>query len=365
MFQHALTIFRVRGIPIRLHVSLLLFVPYVIFFATYQFLGLAETLDLPRAALRLPPYAWGAILGVGLLASIVLHELAHCAVALSSGAKVHSITLMMLGGVSRLEKDVRPEREAWMAFAGPLTSFGLGLLGYLGYRFAPVSAEVGVALLVLGGINVMLGIFNLLPAFPMDGGRVLRGLLAKRMGRVRATRIATTVGRAMAILFGLYGLLSLNLLLVFIAFFIYAGASAERTRFEMQDVLRGIPVTAFMDPRLGEAHAFEPAAEVARRLFAAHLVGAKIVREEGGAPRTVGVVTADDLARRAAAARGVPVEAAMRDLPKVHESDDATDAIEAFGEGAPAVLVLDARDDVVGLVTPEDVRRAAMLGALR
>src|SRR6266542_2599375 len=123
MFGKSWTVFRVRGIPIRVHVSLLLFLPYIAFVSSVQYRSLARSLGIDPAASALPPIAWGIVLAVALFVSVLLHELAHSFVALQNGVRVKSITLMMLGGVSSMERDVSPSREAWMAFAGPLVSF--------------------------------------------------------------------------------------------------------------------------------------------------------------------------------------------------------------------------------------------------
>jgi Zn-dependent protease len=373
MFDRSLTIARVRGIPIRLHVSLLLFLPYVVYVTTAQFDELAARVGVKTAPPHLPPFAWGIVLAVGVFASILLHELAHSVIALRAGARVRSITLMMLGGVSQIEDEVPAEREAWMAFAGPLTSFALGLACYGGYRLA-AGSEPAIALLALAVTNVALGAFNLLPAFPMDGGRVLRGLLAGRLGRLRATRVAAGLGRAVAVALGLFGLLSFNVLLVLIALFVYMGAGAERSRLEARDVLRGVPIARLMTERLGEARLDESAHAVAERLFHDNLVGARVVDGwSGPAPgepvrRTVGVVTIWDLARRAARGTAdVPMSDAMRtDLPVVHTRDDASRMLDALsGSDANAVVVLDDADEVVGLVTPDELARAVALGSAR
>jgi Zn-dependent protease len=369
MFDRSLTLFTVRGIPIRLHFSLLLFIPYIVFATSSQFLAIARSLDLPRAALHLPPLVWGGIIGLGLLASIVAHELAHCAVAVASGTRVSSITLMILGGVSRMQSDVPPEREAWMALAGPVTSFGLALANYAGYLYLPALEEIRIALLVLAILNLALGIFNLLPAFPMDGGRVLRGLLSRRLGQTRATQIATTVGKVMAGLFVIVGLVQFNLLLALIGWFVYVAASAERERVDAREVLRGVPVSAFMTDRLDEAAQKEPVGAVARRVLSSDLAGARVVDDvpmtNGHHAKTVGVVTSAELSQQAARNWNAPVQSAMHsDLPRVSVDADATEPLDALSSGAPAVLVVDGGHDVVGMVTPREMERAVALGAL-
>ena len=372
MLDRGWTIFRIRGIPVKLHVTLVLFLPYVAFVTSSQFKAIAEAVGLPRSEVFLPPLVWGSILAVGLFVSILLHELAHSFVALSNGVRVRSITLMMLGGVSRMERDVRPEREAWMAFAGPLSSFGIALVCWL-ISLLPLPAEVRVAFLALALANAVLGAFNLLPAFPMDGGRVLRGLLSSRLGIRRATSVAATIDKGMAVLFGLFGLLTFNVLLVLIAVFVYMGAAGEQGRSQFRQVLEGLPVADVMTDRLGEAHADERAGEVARRLFRQNLAGALVVDDEHhehdllDPHHVLGVVTAWDLARpELHRAPDATVGKAMRtDVPRVHTRDDAAATLDALVSGeAEAVLVLDEGEHVVGLVTPADLQRAlTLLGA--
>lgn len=371
MFDRGLTIFRVRGIPVKLHVTLLVFLPYVAFIASYQFRSIARAVGLPLDEVTLPPLVWGVILAIGLFVSILLHELAHCLVALRSGGGVRSITLMMLGGVSRMERDVRPDREAWMAFAGPLASFGVAVFAWL-MQLLPFPPEVRVAFLALAFANLVLGAFNLLPAFPMDGGRVLRGLLVRRLGAMRATQVAATIGKVMAVLFALVGLLSFNVLLVLIAAFVYMGASGEQVRLELRHVLEGLPVSDVMTARLGEAHVDENAGEVARRLFQQNLAGALVKdtngatsHDDGTTDHVLGIVTTNDLARPDAS-RGGPtatVGSTMRtDVPRVHARDDAATTLDALVNGdTDAVLVLDEGEHIVGLVTTADIQRAMAL----
>jgi Zn-dependent protease len=370
MFDRGVTILRIRGIPIKLHISLLIFLPYVAFAAASQFSFIASSLGLPREALHLPPLAWGVILAVGLFVAVLAHELAHSLVALKNGVRVRSITLMMLGGVSLIEGEDR-EHEAWMAFAGPLMSFAIGLVSYVVYRALPAPTEVGVAFLAFAVTNAILGVFNLLPAYPMDGGRVLRGLLTGRLGRDRATRVATGLGKGMAVLFGVAGLVSFNLILVLIAVFVYMGASAEQARMGARAIIRGIPIAQFMTDRIGEAHADESAKVVAERLLRNNLAGARVVDDmtSGGARRELGVVTVWDLARPAERGALLPVTvgAAMsRDVPRAHAGDDASRSIEAVASGeASVVAVLDEGERVIGLVTPAEIQRAlALVGAL-
>jgi Zn-dependent protease len=367
MFEHGLTLLRVRGIPVRLHWSLLLFLPYVAFVTTRQFGMISASLGVERAELVLPPWVWGALLAVGLFVSIVIHELAHSLVAVRNGARVRSITLMMLGGVSMIEGELPPGKEAWMAFAGPLASFGIAGVSWAVYRFAPLPEEVLAALVAFAGTNALLGVFNLLPAFPMDGGRVLRGLLSRSLGKERATAAAARVGQGMAALFALLAVWTFNPVLLLIAWFVYAGASAEKARLSLFSALSGMTVHDFMSDRLGEAWSDETVGAVLRRLLRSGLSGATVMEHVDDRARMAGVVTADDLegaAERGGA--GAPVTAAMDQAPRVvHPEEDVTRALGALSSGEThAVVVVDAQDHVIGLVTPADLRRAAVLGKL-
>lgn len=221
---------RIYGIPIKVHVTLIILLPII----AMQF-GLV----LGTTALF-----WGLLGAAGLFASVALHELGHSVVALSKGIRVREILLLPIGGIARLEN--MPERardELHIAVAGPLVSLALamlltaagGLIRLIGLmQFAQV-------LRILGFMNLFLALFNLLPSFPMDGGRIFRAVMTPRLGRVEATRIAVKIGRFMAILFGLFAILPpLNLFLLAIAVFIYMAAGSEYRMVLMQEAHRRV-----------------------------------------------------------------------------------------------------------------------------
>jgi Zn-dependent protease len=197
----AITLFHVKGVPIRAHWTLLLVLPYLAVVFSAQFTHMADVAGVRAASLRGPALLWGTLLAIALFASVAVHELAHTLVALARGGKVRDITLMLLGGISHFERvPERPATEALVAAAGPVTSLLVGgiLLAILhAVGHGPSDARLG--LLYLASLNLVLGLFNLLPAFPMDGGRLLRAALATGMGRARATAIAARVGMALAV----------------------------------------------------------------------------------------------------------------------------------------------------------------------
>ena len=365
MFERgSVRLFRVRGVPIRAHWSLLLILPYLVFVLSAQFGAVTSAADVPREALTLPAWVWGFILAIGLFASVVLHELAHVFVATRFGGRVRGITLMLLGGVSHITKmPRRPRYEALTALAGPALSIALGLLLiFLTTGAREGSADLVMAGFYLGTINIVVGIFNLLPAFPMDGGRVLRAVLAARMGPVRATRAAAVVGKVLAVGMALLGLWSGNLLLVVIGMFVYFGAGAEATGERAQAALEGLTAADLLPPvRVPDVIATpEPLSEALPRMRA---VGrpALIVVDEVGAP--VAVLEAADLARIPAAERPhLTVQDLVPRLRRRHvlvrADEPALEVIQRAGEhDARHVIVMDPRvpDGVLGLVSSPEI----------
>lgn len=239
----SLRLFTVRGIDIKIHITF----PLILIWAALQF-GLLSGAGWSGAL-------FGAIVIILLFAIVTLHELGHSVAAQRFGVAVKQIVLLPIGGVAQLDQiPETPWQEFVIAIAGPAVNFLLAILmGAL--SLLPGFDFVGVEDLTLTGsitlpliftyifaYNIFLGVFNLIPAFPMDGGRVLRALLAMRTDYLTATRWAVRVGQALAWVFGLYGFLSGNFFLILIAFFIYMGASAEGSLVQMRTFLRGITV---------------------------------------------------------------------------------------------------------------------------
>lgn len=207
---------RVAGIPVRLHWSLLLLAGVGLLFSGSGALGAVT----------------GAVL---LFASIVVHEVAHALVARTYGIQTRDIVLTPIGGIARLEgMPARGRAEVAIAIAGPLASLSIAALAWGLGTFVPVG--LGASLLgTLAWANGMLGLFNLIPAFPLDGGRVLRGALAESLGMRRATDLAVTVGRGAAIVMGIAGLATASVSLVLIAFFVWSASGRERDALVERD----------------------------------------------------------------------------------------------------------------------------------
>jgi Zn-dependent protease/CBS domain-containing protein len=276
---------------------LLLIVPYLAATFSVQFASVARIAGVRHGELLLPPLVWGAILAVGLFASVTLHEFSHSVLAVRFGGRVRAVTLMLLGGVSEMtQMPRRPRQEALMALAGPGTSLLLGALLFLIFRAASTApADVKLGAFYLGYMNLVLGVFNLVPAFPMDGGRILRALLASRLGAARATRVAARVGRYAALLMGLFGLWSTNYLLILVAIFVYFGAGAELAGEQVRQALEGLQVADLL-PAIRRPPATVPEdAPLSEVLPRMHEVGRLELIVTDGDSTPVAIIRAADL----------------------------------------------------------------------
>lgn len=233
---------RIRGVDIKLHFSLLFILFYVVLVASARFPLVVDEAGVDQAALLGGPFAWGVVFAVALFVSVLLHELAHVFVAQSMGVKVRGITLMMLGGISEMEQ--MPDKrfqEFKVAIVGPITSLAIAAALLSIERFA-TGSNIVLFSHWLGRVNLVLAIFNLLPAFPLDGGRVLRSLIAARQGNLRATQSAVKIGKVFAWFFGIVGFLQFNILLMLIALFLYMAASSELVLVTGKNILKGLKV---------------------------------------------------------------------------------------------------------------------------
>lgn len=357
--KSAFQIGRVRGIPIRIHVTFLLVLPFLAYAFGRSFAEAARLAGTSPGRLVGTPWLWGLGLALALFASVLVHELAHSIYAVRRGGKVRSITLLMIGGVSELAAP--PPNEAVMALAGPATSLVLGgiLLGLARLGRGVDLPNATFALFYLGQLNLVLGVFNLLPAFPMDGGRVLRSVLARRMGRVRATRLAARVGRAFALLFAAMGFLGPNLLLLVIAFVVYVGAEAEAREVLVRAALEGVRVRDFMSPLAAQVGADETLLAVADRMMRERRTR-YLVSDEG---RVLGFVTASAVKRVPGDDRArMRAREVVRPAQVVEAGEMLVDALHLLAE-APEVAVVDT-GRLVGTLSQLDVARGLELHEL-
>lgn len=237
----SLKLFSVRGIDIRVHFTF----PLILLWAAFQF-GVLGGAGLSGAL-------FGVVVIILLFGLVTLHELGHSFAALHYGVPVERIVLLPIGGVAQLRHmPDEPKQEFVIALAGPAVNVILAvLLGAAAVLFGlpitnPLTSGISLTFSAIFSYiffyNAVLFIFNMIPAFPMDGGRVLRSALAMRLDYGRATNIAVTLGRGLAILFGLYGLFNGGFFTVLIAIFIYSGATQEGRMVQFRQRLRGYTV---------------------------------------------------------------------------------------------------------------------------
>ena len=231
---------RYAGIDVYMHVTFLLLISWV------ALMHWRQGQSIMAAAVGI-----GFILAVFLC--VVLHEYGHALTARRYGIKTRDITLLPIGGLARLERlPTNPLQELWVALAGPAVNIviaaGLFVWLKLTASFEPLqimTLATGPFLERIMAVNILLAVFNMIPAFPMDGGRVLRAILARRLEYSRATQIAASIGQGIAVLFGFIGLFY-NPLLLFIALFVWIGAAQEASLAQMQSAIGGIPVRQAM-----------------------------------------------------------------------------------------------------------------------
>ncbi|QSQ20127.1 site-2 protease family protein [Pyxidicoccus parkwayensis] len=351
-----------RGIPIRVHFSLLLILPLLAISFGGAFRRAAEVAKVPPERLLGSPLLWGLGVAVGLFCSVLVHELAHTVYAMARGGRVRSITLMMVGGVSELsEAPPRPRDEALMALVGPLTSLFLAaLFGAATWLLQDTrSFNLQFACFYLGSLNLFLGAFNLLPAFPMDGGRIVRASLTGRLGAVRATRVASLMGRGFAVLFGLYGAFVLNPFLMVIAVFIYMGAEGEARQVRMKETLTRVPVSALMTPRLAGVEASSSLWEAMWALRQARRLALPVT--EGDRP--VGWVWLEPVRQVPEGERAMrTTRELMRPVVVVGMDEDGWTALRRMAEEeVPHLAVVAADGALVGTLDFADVQRGLEL----
>ena len=227
----------VRGIPILINITLILIIPLFAF---------AFAISPPPIGFATVPnaYVYGTIAGIMIFVFVLLHELGHSLLALRYGIEVKSITLYLIGGVSAIEIPTDPKLEFRTALVGPLVSLGLGAV-FFALSLAVTATVPNLFLENFAYINLVLGGFNILPAFPMDGGRVFRAWLASRQPYLKATHTAVQIGKIFAIGMGIVGLF-FSPILIIIAFFIYIAASDEERQTTITQTLAGIKVRDIM-----------------------------------------------------------------------------------------------------------------------
>jgi len=352
---------RVFGIPIYLHFSWLIIFGLIVWTLSTGYFP-SRYPDLPASS----NWAKGLVASLLFFVSILLHELGHAVVALHNGLRTRSITLFIFGGVAQLEKDPKDGRaEFWMAAAGPVVSLTLAGLFYAFAAVPFVGASAMAVAKYLALINLILAVFNLVPAFPMDGGRLLRGALWGSIGKARATRIAAGAGTFFAFflifagVFNLLGGASLTgIWYIAIGWFIKDASASSYQQVRLDEALRGVTVQDAMVQGVVTVPGEVSVAEAAREHFLhTGYGGYPVVRGEA----VVGLLCLKDVLRLSAEEReATSVQGAMRPLTDdiVTEPDAPLPAaLGKMAQAGTARLLVMHDGQLVGLLTMSGVIR--------
>ena len=353
----SLTIGRFGGTAVKIHVTFLLLLAWI-GFSAWQLHGAAAARD-------------SVLFIVLLFACVVLHEFGHILVARHFGIATPEVTLLPIGGVASMQSlPEKPAQELAISIAGPLVNFAIAIVLLL--LVGPIkSADLArlddpqVSLFArLAAANVFLAVFNLVPAFPMDGGRVLRALLAMRFGRPRATQIAATIGQAFAFVLGFLGLFG-NPLLIFIAIFVYVAAAGEAQMTAFHESARGLDVAQAMETTFAALPMNAKLSDAVETLLATAQHEFPVV---DGFGKPVGLMTRQDIL---AALRDHDREAAVAGFMRAPiETLRGTTPLEAaldrfYQQDTSGLCVVDRDGVLVGLLTRQNLAEMMMIRSMR
>jgi stage IV sporulation protein FB len=343
----------IAGTAIRIHYTFLFFLAWI-FLASLLSGGLAPAVN-------------GLVFMLLLFACVLAHEFGHIFTARAFGVPTPDVTLLPIGGVARLARiPDKPSEELLVAIAGPLVNVAIAIvLMAAGARFSAqhlVEMESTKVSLIdrLAEVNLFLAVFNMIPAFPMDGGRVLRALLATRMGHLRATEIAASIGQLVAFGLGFLGLFG-NPLLIFIAVFVYLAASSESQLVAIRAMSRDVPVSAAMMTEFATLTPDEHIDAAIETLLRTSQSEFPVIDADH---RLVGILDRDGMIRALKTlGPDARVQQAMTtDVPTVGNRSCLEDAFRTLQEkSAPAVGIVDAAGRLVGLITSETVGEMLMV----
>ena len=366
---------RIFGIPILIHYSFILVIPLFAWIIGSQ---ITVTTDMLQGVFSIPidtslitegimPWILGTVVALGLFAGVLIHELAHSLVARRKGIKINNITLMIFGGIATMEEGVPdPKAELPMALVGPIASLVIGLI-CVGIVYAvptvitnpPIAGVVIFVFGYLGVLNIILFAFNLLPAFPMDGGRVLRAWLAERMPLHRATKIAADIGKGFAIVFGLIGLFFFSPFLILIAFFIYIGASMESAAAKYSYLLHDVTVGDMMSSPVTTVPPTLPVSQVITMMYSSKHLGFPVVERD----TLIGMVTLADVNRTTSIDReAMQVRDIMtRDPITLPPSAPVIDALKIMSARNFGRIPVVQDGKILGIVTRTDIIKVTEL----
>jgi Zn-dependent protease/CBS domain-containing protein len=344
----AVTIF---GVPVRLHFTFVLLLIFLLFIGVGGAQSGAST----------------AIYVLALFASVLLHELGHTLVARRYGIKTIEIVMFPIGGVARPERQPKAREELWIALAGPTINLFIAIAllawvwisqGGVGMQQLRQPTDANLAERIAVG-NLTLWLFNLLPAYPMDGGRILRSLLALRRPEEEATRIAAGAGQGLAILLGLAGLLWGNFMLVFIALFVYLGASQEGAAAKGRIFTAGFPVRAAMITDFRTLHHGETIRDAGNLLLSTSQHDFPVMHGD----EVLGLLSRSALVRAmlSEGPEGYVSSAMDRSFTRISPDAPLAEAIPLVSTPGGCALVMDPENRLLGMVTSENLSQFMLL----
>ncbi|MDD5143304.1 CBS domain-containing protein [Methanoregula sp.] len=366
---------RIFGIPILIHYTFLLVIPLFAWIIGSQIpltVGMLEDIyqvqiDTSVATAGYMPWVLGTIVAFGLFFGVLVHELAHSLVARAKGIAIKSITLMIFGGIATMEEGVPdPKAELPMALVGPIASLIFGILCSLLIYAVPLFTDdpgmAGVLIFTLGYLgvlNIILCVFNLIPAFPMDGGRVLRAWLAQRMPLHRATQIAADIGKGFAILFGIVGLFAFSPFLILIALFIYIGANMESSAVKYSHLLQDVTVGSMMSSPVATVGPTVPVSQVITMMYSSKHLGFPVIERD----TLVGMITLADINKTSPIDReAMQVRDIMtREIITLPPEAPVIDALRIMSAKDIGRIPVVADGKILGIVTRTDILKVTEL----
>jgi len=351
----SLTIGRFAGTAVRIHITFLLFLAWI-GFSAYQQGGMRAAQD-------------SVIFIVAIFACVVLHEFGHILMARRFGVRSTQITLLPIGGVADLNKmPEKPSQELLIALAGPAVNVVIATALLFGVDVLEPQAlahldDPDLSLMErLAVTNLFLAVFNMVPAFPMDGGRVLRAALAIWLGQAKATRIAALIGQGFALALGFLGLFG-HPMLLFIAFFVFFAASGEAQMTSVTQATKDVKVADAMETRIATIGRGATVGEAVELLLATSQESFPLVDSAGG---FAGLLSREDIAEAISMAdSGAPIAPfAHRDAPTISLTETLDKAIAKLSN-APAIGVVD--DDGVfrGLISRQSLAEVFLIRSAR
>jgi Zn-dependent protease/CBS domain-containing protein len=349
---------RAAGIDVYVHATFFLLVAFVAITYWMEQRSLIAMLE-------------GVLFLLALFACVLLHEFGHALAARRFDIPTKDITLLPIGGLARLERmPEKPFQELWVALAGPAVNVVIAAVLFMGLLVSGTLAPVSQLSVSQGNfverllmVNVTLVLFNLIPAFPMDGGRVVRALLASRLEYTRATQIAATLGQGIALLFGLAGLFG-NPSLLFIALFVWIGAAQEASMVQVKSAISGIPVSRAMLTNFESLSPTDPLERPVELILSGSQQDFPVVAGDA----VVGILTRDDVIR--ALSQHDERMLVSYVMQKKFETIDSTQMLDSVAQilqaGRQNILPVVHAGRLVGLVTVENIGEFLMIqNALR